>query len=77
LKTCISGYLVGEKLFTFLFDMKHDEHLAGELDGFIAGIKTIFARWQLRCYSEEFQKGGSDESQRRAGYMQQAKDSLL
>ena len=44
------GYLVGEKLLTFLQVSECDPALGSDLPQFVAEIKTIFQPWELREY---------------------------
>jgi len=44
------GYLVGEKLLTFLSVSERDPTLATDLPAFVAEIKAIFQPWKLREY---------------------------
>jgi len=45
-------YLVGEKFLNFLETAETDASFRSEIPEFVAGIKTIFERWQLAQYLE-------------------------
>ena len=45
------GYVVGEKCINFLEAAEDDIAFRGEIQAFVAEIKTIFEPWQLAEYS--------------------------
>src|SRR5574341_1309300 len=46
------GYLIGEKLMSFMRASAQRPDFAAELPGFIEEIKTIFEPWEIREYLE-------------------------
>jgi hypothetical protein len=52
------GYLLGEKLLTFLWAADHDPELAADLPRFVAEIKAIFGPSELREYLSEMPRLG-------------------
>jgi hypothetical protein len=53
------GYLIGEKLLNFLRAAKDDAAFAGEVPSFVAEIKDIFDRDEVRAYLDTVQRVGA------------------
>jgi hypothetical protein len=53
------GYLIGEKLLTFIRAADRDPEFAEELPKFIAEIKRIFAPWELQEYLHGIRRVGA------------------
>jgi hypothetical protein len=53
------GYLIGEKLLNFLRVAKQDAAFAGAVPSFVAEIKAIFDRDEIRAYLDTVQRVGS------------------
>ncbi len=53
------GYLIGEKLLNFLRAAKDDAAFAGEMPGFVAEIRQIFDRDEIRTYLDTVQRVGA------------------
>jgi hypothetical protein len=53
------GYLIGEKLLTFLRAAKQDAAFAGEVPSFVAEIREIFDREEIQIYLHGAQRVGA------------------
>ncbi len=53
------GYLIGEKFLNFLRAAKQDAAFAGEVASFVAEIKEIFDREEIRTYLDNVQRVGA------------------
>ncbi len=53
------GYLLGEKLLTFLRASNAHPDLAAELPSFVAEIKTIFEQYELHAYLTSVRRLGA------------------
>jgi hypothetical protein len=53
------GYLIGEKLLNFLRAAKDDAAFADEVPSFVAEIKDIFDRDEIRAYLDTVQRVGA------------------
>ena len=53
------GYLLGEKLLTFLRASKNQPDLAAELPGFVAEIRAIFEPFELHAYLTNVRRLGA------------------
>jgi hypothetical protein len=53
------GYLVGEKLLNFLRAASEDVAFAGEVPSFVAEIREIFSREEIRAYLDTVQRVGA------------------
>jgi hypothetical protein len=53
------GYLVGEKLLNFLRAAAQDPAFAGEVPSFVAEIREIFDRDEIRMYLDNVQRVGA------------------
>lgn len=52
------GYLIGEKLVSFVRTADDDEDFAGELPKFVAEVKEIFGPHQIRNYFDTVRRIG-------------------
>ena len=50
------GYLIGEKLFTFLWAAERDPLFAGEVPDFIREIRRLFTAEEIRDYLDRLEK---------------------
>jgi hypothetical protein len=50
------GYLIGEKLFTFLWAAERDPLFAAEVPDFIREIRRLFTAGEIRDYLNQLQK---------------------
>ena len=53
------GYLIGEKLLNFLRAAEEDAAFAGEVPSFIAEIRNIFHREEIRTYLDTVRRVGA------------------
>jgi hypothetical protein len=53
------GYLIGEKLLNFLRAAKQDAAFACEVPSFVAEIREIFDREEIRTYLDSVQRVGA------------------
>ncbi len=53
------GYLIGEKLLNFLRAANDDAAFAGEVPSFVAEIRDIFDRDEIRTYLDTVQRVGA------------------
>jgi hypothetical protein len=49
------GYLIGEKLFTFLFVSEQDPTVAAEIPAFVEQIRRLFTPAEIRDYLDRFE----------------------
>jgi hypothetical protein len=52
------GYLIGEKLLTFLRAAENDSVFASEVPSFVAEIRDIFGRGEIRTYLDTVHRVG-------------------